>query len=229
MIAAIAGGYQRPHGGFPAGLRSIPGCVLSLDAYLGTSPGDGKWTDQVAGQAYIPIDVALPVFSASDGPGGRPTVQHRGGRLQGPSLAALTAGEAFVVLRDDATLATSNNGWGSFGVPQASLYTHSDGLIYDDFGSTSRKNSINPVVDVHAAFHVVNVITTSSEWTMLIDGIQRFTTAANIVGFSATPWIGGQAFGQWSGSTSEVALFSAKLSTADRAAALAFLNTKWGL
>lgn len=149
-----------------------------------------------------------------------------------PTLAALTAGEIFVVVKttvDPASSSTTGGLW-RFGTSNATQYSFSgDGVIYDDFGTTSRKTTVNPATTL-AQFNVYNVISVSGEWTNILNGTQLFTTGTNTVAFNSAPWIGeGDGGGPtWLvGDISEIFLFDAKLSAGNRTLMLNYLRNKY--
>ncbi|MDP9116689.1 MAG: hypothetical protein M3O28_05415, partial [Actinomycetota bacterium] len=149
------------------------------------------------------------------------------------TLAALTAGEVFVIIKavaDPHSTGTKSGLWHLGSEPtNGSLYPFTDGVIYDDFGTTVRKTVGNPTPSL-AAWRGYNVISTSSEYTANLDGAQIFTTATNTPGFPAAPTLG-KSLGAFffEGDIAELVLCNAKLSTTQRTSLKAYFNSKYGL
>jgi hypothetical protein len=113
--------------------------------------------------------------------------------LTGPDMSALTAATVFIVVKIDTDppgTSTASGLW-RFGTAGGGVthFPFIDGTIYDSFGSTVRKTTVNPTPAL-TSFHVYEVKTVSGEWTSRLDGTQIFTTATNTVGFVANPMIG---------------------------------------
>lgn len=154
-----------------------------------------------------------------------------------PTMAALTAAEYFIVVRlVQATPDPVNAGlWdiGSDFVNPTIFPFVVDGNIYDQFGTTSRKTTGNPVPSFQN-WNIYSVISVTNEWTNFFNGTQLFTTGTNTVGFSATPTLGksgGHGSGDFylEGDVPEMIGYSAKLSADDRASVLSYLTTKYAL
>ena len=61
-------------------------------------------------------------------------------------------------------------------------YTYSNGLIYENFGTTARKNAITPGVTM-TAWHIYTVRSASAAYDMRQNGgTTIFTTGTNTVG-----------------------------------------------
>ena len=78
-------------------------------------------------------------------------------------------------------------------------------------------------------WRLYNVVSTSSEWTSYIDGIQHFTTGTNTVAFTATTKLGAYDVNTMDGDIAEVIIYSAKLSSPDWVQTKAYIATKYGL
>lgn len=107
--------------------------------------------------------------------------------------------------------------------------------IFDGTCSTTRRDCGDPAPTL-AAVRVVEVVSTSSEWTWRIDGATSgagvfFTTATNTVGIRSDCRLGAWT-GIGNGLTGYIAgcyFFSAKLSSGDRALMVTYLNSRFGL
>lgn len=152
--------------------------------------------------------------------------------MTGPDASALTAGQVFLVIKvpSDPGVFGENTPWriGTDG-SNADAYTFTDGVVYIGAGSTARKTAGNPSVTT-AAWRVLEVITTSSEYTVNIDGTQLFTTGTNTVGFRNGILLGlGPSGGQFTGQIAGLYIFSAKLSSGDRTTMVNYLNDRFAL
>lgn len=110
--------------------------------------------------------------------GQRPTIDTLGGQ---PALV-------FVVLAADADPPAANARTGLWQFSTVTLGTHypyTDGVVYDQFGTSVRKTTGNPTPSL-AALRLYEVITTPDEWTNRIDGVQHYTTPTNAVEWRAS-------------------------------------------
>jgi hypothetical protein len=108
--------------------------------------------------------------------------------LSGPSLAALTEGEIFAKLK----VTNTTGGGGLWDMGSTGFSSHvpfTDNLIYESFGTTVRKDSITPGVTM-TDWHTYSVYSKSAAWANYINGVQKFSTGTNSVGFPAAPSIG---------------------------------------
>lgn len=145
-----------------------------------------------------------PKYRTSGGPTGGPRVEFN--PVFGDDfyfslanfLTAFTAAEAFIVpkvISDPPGLSSvSSHPLGQFGSDVAAAhYPFTDGKIYDDFGSTARKNTDNPVTSL-TSYHVYNVRSASGLWERTINaatsGTDFYQTLTNTVGWNTTPQIG---------------------------------------
>jgi len=148
------------------------------------------------------------------------------------TLAALTEGEMFIVLKavNDPGTDFVSSPW-HFGTNPSTFYPYSDGIIYDDFGTTTRKTTVNPSLNL-SSFRLYNVNSKSGEWTSRLNGTQLFTTEVNTVAFPTNPALGtgnngtGQLF---SGDIAEVIVFGRSLTSIERGYVQDYLNTKYNL
>ena len=150
----------------------------------------------------------------------------------GPSMTALTAAHAFIVVKcDSEAIGTADNGLWRFGTAADSdHYPWSDNNIYDGTLSSTRKT-----VGSHAAltsWRVTEVVSISGEWTFKIDGTQLFTTGTNTVSGRSNPGLlttsvaGGGDF--FKGYFAGLYIFSAKLTT-DRTTLITYINDRFAL
>ncbi len=107
-----------------------------------------------------------------------------------------------------------------------------DGVIYQAFGTNTRKTTVNPTPSL-AVFNVSGVVTASGEYTTYLNGTQTFTTATNTVGWStaANSRVGkslGAPIGFLDGWIGEILVYDSVLSTTNRQLVEAYLKAKWG-
>jgi hypothetical protein len=105
----------------------------------------------------------------------------------------LVSAELWIVLKivSDPPSPDTKTGFMEFGSTVVrSHFPYTDGTIYDQFGTDTRKTTVNPTPSLASAFHLYHVISKSGEWTSELDGTQLFTTATNTVGWNPAPLIG---------------------------------------
>lgn len=110
---------------------------------------------------------------------------------------------------------------------QIVYFPFTDDHIYPDFNSTSR-----PAVttDIHTNPVMVNIISTSAEFTVNVSGTQVFTTATNTTGMPAsTVFLVGSNGSGWTGWLSALLAYPQKLATAQRATVHAWAQGKYGV
>ncbi len=96
-----------------------------------------------------------------------------------------------------------------------------DGVVYDSFGSTVRKTTVNPATSL-AQLNVYSVVSATNSWTNYLNGNLLFNTATNT--FCASPSSGVRLFLSIGGAyyldgyLSEATLFTSPLSNPDRSA-----------
>ncbi len=164
-----------------------------------------------------------------------------GGVANGSSLdlqnttigTALTAGEIFVVAQRsvDVPLVDSESGFLLFGsdAVNASYIPYTDGTIYDGWGSTVRKATVNPTPSLASPF-LYSVTSKAGGWTSRLNGVQIYTTATNTVGWVSTKklWSGGGS-SHLIGKIAEAIMFKAELSASDRALVVAYLKSRYAI
>lgn len=230
-------------GGAPAWTPAKLSTPLAL--WLRADTGTGaSWTD-LSGDGRTPTQAtgtAQPTFRPAGHAraiNGQPVVDFDGTSdymdFGASAFAALTGGaEVFLVGRRDAdppatadkaplwTMGSSGDG--------GSLVPYTDGIVYEDFGSTARKVAGNPTPSLASPF-AYNVISVAGEFTVNINGAQLFTTATNTVGWSATPRIGKTLTSAWfyQGVIAEVVMTVGKMSAADRTALRSYFQSRYGV
>lgn len=150
---------------------------------------------------------------------------------------ALTEGEIFYVFKrntDVPGVGTSSGFWKMDNQLDACHVPFTDGNIYDAWGTNVRRNIGNPTTDLSNA-SLYNVVSASGEWTARINNTVFFTTATNTVDFGGgfiyygASFSGFVGFSYFDGYIMEVIVYDRKLTTPERNAVVAYLNTKWAL
>jgi hypothetical protein len=165
--------------------------------------------------------------------GGRPVVDFISSDFFSlPSLAALTAGEGFIVAKKDHDPASSGADialW-TLGTGGAIVgFPWFDGVIYDDFGSTVRRGTANPTPSLTSPF-LYNATSVAGEWTNRVNGTQIFTTATNTVSFASSPLLGASNSSTFcQGVIGFFGLLSAKASTTLRSRVNAWVASYYGI
>lgn len=144
--------------------------------------------------------------------------------------SAFTQGEVFIVAKvaSDPPSIQSKTGLWSFGTATNNThYPWTDGVIYDTWGSTTRHtvgNQFQPLTTQR----LYNVSTAAGSWIARVDGVQVLSDGSNTVGFPTAPTLGKslQSF-YLNGEIGEIAIYSAPLSSDDRASVVSCLMTKW--
>lgn len=184
---------------------------LRPDAIGGLSDNDqitSNWLDSSgnANDARPQGVTAKPRWKATGGPNSTPAVNmgqslgSNGGYFDFAVSAATlmgspSAGHGFAVVKLDADPPPSNGRaappLGQFGTNTDEYFTFpSDSKIYDGFGSSARKTTVDPTPSL-TSWRLYEVRTASGAWSNHLDGTQLFSTATNTVSWrTGTPGIG---------------------------------------
>lgn len=221
---------------------------LKADAITGLADGDllTFWPDSSAfdndgtGSASAPtyktnIINSLPAIRF-DGTSAAKTIQLTISNST-PSIAA----EMMIVLKkdNDPSVDIPRSGSWNFVPAGTTTYSHypwTDGKIYDAFATTSRKSVGNPAQNL-ASFHIYNVYSAANDFAAAINGTQIYSTSTNTFLFFANAQLGqsnqvATPIGptpRMCGYIAEYILWDRKLTTAERAEVLAYLQTKYAL
>lgn len=147
-------------------------------------------------------------------------------------------GEIFGVVKvdNDPSVAGTNPGEGRGGLwdfgshTLATHYPYSDGTIYEQFGTTSRKTTGNPT-PLLTSPRLYNVSSGASTYTTRLDGNVHYTTATNTVGWNAAPRIGASVVGGFfmAGDIAAIIGYNRILTTTERALVQVYVADRWGL
>lgn len=149
--------------------------------------------------------------------------------MTGPSMAGLSEGELFIRLKLDvdpptAVARTGPPLWSeTYG--GAGHYPYTDGVIYNGWGSNARKTCGNPAGSL-TAYHTLNIHSKTSDWALKINGGVQYSTGSNAVQFYTSPSLARVPSSPYyfNGFMKSMCVFSAKLSTDDRAAMEAYMG-----
>ena len=218
--------------------RTTVGDGEDIDEVLDLSGGDNHW------DAFSSLDLSDPTWEA-DSQNGLGMVNmgaagnSRSLTLADPSdfIGQTSDGEVWLVLKPNFG---GNQAFGVLGrfagthlYPFAAL--HPSAGIYTTAGSSVDRNNIsqNPA-GVIANPHLLNIVGSTTEWTMYINDLVQLTTGTNSpVWFTALGswylgwenWTGGS----YLGSIGEFIVFDRVLSGPERTSMRDYLNDKWGL
>lgn len=202
-----------------------------------TSYTGGTWSDQSGnGRDFVQATGAQrpTVFTnLIGGHSGLQGVASASKFLQGPSFSTLTAAEIFMVYKLPADPPVSTEGavwhWGT--ETTGDVIPYSDDHIYDSFARNLRFDSGAPAGHPFSSPCIYSVVSTSGEWTNYVNGTQLATTASGTVSWDATL---SYLFRTWGSFYSdavigEVIMFTAKLSSGDRALMISYLKSRYGI
>ncbi len=217
-------------------LFPLTGLRLWLHADAGVSANAsglvGRWVDQSGGQLALQSDSSKKPSLLLNASNGRPAIHFNGTSdyLTLPNImSGATAGELFVVLR--ATDPTQRHSFLNFGTSPygISLYPHSDGHIYESFGSTAFYDLGQPLLDV-TQFHLYDAVSSPGDWTSRLNEQLQFTTTNNSVGFTSSPNLGssdGYSGTYFAGDIAEILVYDHSLTATERTKVGTYLNTRY--
>lgn len=148
----------------------------------------------------------------------------------GNYLTGFTAGQVFIVVRasQDPNQSGTDGLWHiGNSASDSTRWSFTDGVIYDTFGTSSRKTTVNPSPSL-TVFNIYSVMSKAGQWTSWLNNTQLYNTTSNAVSWPTTPRIGQGVGFSWSGDIAEFLLYNKELSTADRGVVHNYLKSKWG-
>lgn len=132
---------------------------------------------------------------------------------------------------------SANNGFLNIGQAGNDAFPFSNGLYYEDFASTARKDGMSPTASAATAYRIISLTSAASLWQFYMDGgtggstggtSPVHTTATNTVGFAGSQQILG-ANGSLVGLDGWIGEVIFANSTSDRQKAEGYLAHKWAL
>lgn len=148
-----------------------------------------------------------------------------GGILGLGDMSSLTAGEAFILIKRDADPPTDGSFWviGSDTGNTSFVPYQGDNLIYDAFGTTARKTTVDPT-PAFTSWRLYSVYSAANDWANYLDGAQLYSTATNTVGFTSSAY-----FAAIDLHLADFLIFGQKLSGADRTIIFNDIESTYGL
>ena len=147
------------------------------------------------------------------------------------ALSGMTAGTVFVVLKTfvDPPASGDPGGLWGLGSPLNMYYVWTTGVIYDDFGSDTRKTTVDPTPAL-TSWRLYCASSSANAWTNYLDTTAIYGTGANTVAWPTAPSLGFTASGPsyFGGLIAEFILFDTMLSASDRATVEQALKTTYG-
>lgn len=243
-----------PVGGGDSGPELIPDLDLWLNANTidGLSDGDQitTWNDDSGNGRNATGQGGTfgikPRYRLTAGPGSIPAVQISDEAtptsgfftLADNIFDLLTEGHIFIVVKVDEDPPDSAAECGpptSLGQNLTDLYPFIDGLVYDGFASTVRKNSISIATSL-ATWHLYEARSATNAWSLRINGATSggdfFSTGTNTVGFASTNLrIGSQitTVNRLNGHIAEIILYGRVLDAGEVSDIYDYIETKTGI
>jgi len=153
-------------------------------------------------------------------------------------LSGLTEAAIYAVVKattDPPGVSSNSGGWSFTGsgdyTSVGNHYPFTDGVVYDGFGSTTRKTTGNPTVAL-TTWHIVSMHSKSASYEMWINGTLHYSTGINTVGWAgvgAARLFHGQATSYFDGKVAEVFLMSNFGDTTSRQKAEGYLAHRFAI
>lgn len=217
-------------------IQGMGGVALLLDAQEQASGNLASFID-TSGNGRDFSSTSTPSVSLTGGPNDAAHVRFESGEYcsRGSSpFAGLTEAELVIVHKFDSAstaAATTNVPWYFCGAASNDLWKYATGpALYCGAGSTTRQTCGNPSQDL-TQWHVGNVISTATEFTVNVGAQALYTTGTNAVGFATTCVVGAGLVGGGAsmvGDIAEVILYDRKLSTDERNRIKQYLAAQYG-
>ncbi|HEY8560524.1 MAG TPA: fibronectin type III domain-containing protein [Pyrinomonadaceae bacterium] len=222
----------------PPSPATIPSIWAMYESHTFDHLADGDaiaedWTDQSGNGRHA--TVGRSPFLKKNGLGSHSSLLLDGvGGNRGfvlPSMAALTEGHIFIILKKTGAVGSSENCPFAMGTSgNVSLYAWGgDTQAHIDFGSTERNFApiSSPMIDT---FRVMDIGSAANDWELSMEGVLQGSTAVNTVSFPASPKLGYFNDGNFFiGEIVACYIFDEKLSDPDRTVVLDWIDYLYGL
>ncbi len=225
-------GTAMPFGGMRLWLKADAGTLAGSENIWLDQSGQNRHATQLNGgrQPQL-VENAL---------NGRPVVRFNGTGswmdLAHDFMSGATAAEVFVVLKRNPAVSTGVYLWmtgkeaDEYYDGYVSVYPWwQDGMIYERFGSMTRKTTGRPAQDL-AVPHLYNVVSQNGEWISRLNGTTHYATSDNAFFYPADSTLGAVPHyhgGCFAGDIAELIIYDRKLSEQEREAVGFYLNQKW--
>lgn len=145
-------------------------------------------------------------------------------------FSTMVAGQIFLVLSGIGQGISFEGIWSFPHTSDNENYPWVDGNIYDGALRTNRAGPIAPGSPSINSWHTYEIISTSSEYTLLRTSNQIFTTGTNTFNTTGTPRTLGYSNNAYpfNGWMAELIFYDHKVTTSDRNAIVSYLRTKYG-
>ena len=252
-MSFIVNPYAFAVGGFGPDPSTISNLELWLkaDAITGVSEGGDVniWVDSSGNSrdatGAVGTGSIKPTYLGSGGPNSQPAVRMSATGASGTAsrprfnlpnfMTGFSAGHGFTVVKLDSdpppTDGESSPVWGDWGSGGDGYFCFGgDSKIYDDFGTNSRKTTVNPTPAL-TSWRLYEVRSASAAWSNHLDGTQLFSTGTNTVGWSTSPYIGFTATNskRLNGIIAEVIFYSRVLNSTEISKIKSYITAKYGL
>jgi hypothetical protein len=135
---------------------------------------------------------------------------------------------------------SATNGLCNIGNVGNDAFPFSNGLYYEDFASSARKDGMTATASLASSYRIISIYSAASDWAMYMDGgtggsgggtSPMHQTGTNTVQFAGSTRVIGCNAGLTAldGWIAELIFTNAKESTTDRQKAEGYLAHKWGL
>lgn len=216
----------------PSGLQAR--WVAEGQSYSDNATMSSGWTDSSGNARTATLQNGTPKWrsgASGVGPNGKACVSFNGSSnfLVPNFFSAYTEGEIFVYMKNasDPTTGSPASPIGSWGTSGSTDHTpFTDGIIYDGWGSTVRKTTINPVANT-ALWTLYNVRSKSGLWINALNGERLWGTLTNTVGFSTAGLIGKSVSNYFLGDVAEIQFYDHVLSNTDRSTVVSGFATDY--
>ena len=141
--------------------------------------------------------------------------------------SGFTAGTIFLVVKSTVSASQAIT-YFQCGSNTSPFHPFGNGLFYESFGSTVRRDAINVSAFTLTNAHVYSVAAASNDWAAYINGTSISSTGTNTVSFAVTPTLGSGPNGYGGMNFGEVLIYNSKLSSGDQSTVKSYLATKWG-
>lgn len=151
--------------------------------------------------------------------------------FQNVNISTWTGGEIFLMVKVDADPGVARNCIYHFGSAAGVMaYPDAAGVIQETFGLSAVLPTVNPASSL-TSWRLYNVSVNAGAFTVRLDGVQIFTTAAHSFGFtSGQPAIGGGSFTNGADCyMAEPLIYDRVLTAGERSAVVDYYNTRFNL
>lgn len=198
---------------------------------LVTSGHISTWQDQSGNGRSAQSDAFGdgPYFNAA-GIGGLPTVDWVNpgdpDQLTLPAMPAFPAAEIVVVKKNDSGI--SQGLWVMGSAVSGDIHPHTDGVIYDDFASTTRQTT-GTAPNAMTVAHIYAARGAPKYWQADYNGVNYYANASNAVGWGTLVLGANAAGGKFQGKIAELLLFSRILEAGERTRLTNYLIAKYNI